>query len=74
MHRIQVSDDHGALGDSVATHDRILRGSAKDTQWDNIAKAQDFMQHRFHIGHPLPVFKCGWSAIQDTINLPLDLL
>lgn len=39
MHRVQVSDDHGAFGNSIVTHHCILRGSAKDTQWDNIAKA-----------------------------------
>ncbi len=73
MHRVQVSDDHGALGDSVATHHRILRRSAEDAQWDDIAKAQDFMQHCLHIRHPLLVFKSRRSAIQDAIDLHLDL-
>lgn len=59
VHRIKVGNDHGPLGDGVSSHDSILRSGPEDAKWNNVAEAQDFVQHCFHIRHLLFVLQ-GW--------------
>lgn len=59
VHRVQVGDDHGSLGDGVSSHDSILRSGPENAKRNNVAEAQDFMQDGFHVRHLLLVFQ-GW--------------
>lgn len=75
VHRVEVRDHHGPLGNGVAVHVGVLGGGAENPERDDVAEAEDLVQDGLHVRHLLLVLQRGHPPVgQDAVDLPVHSL